>query len=48
MDMRLRVEFFFDPEARNWNFRVPALGVIGGGCVDGDADRDPDIEVEAV
>jgi hypothetical protein len=32
MDARLRVEFLFDPEAANWNFRVPALGIIGGGC----------------
>lgn len=67
MDMRLRVEFFFDPEAKNWNFRVPALGIIGGGCAhrdeagqhaldairyalaeEGEADRDSDIEVEAV
>jgi hypothetical protein len=36
MDMRLRVEFFFDPEAKNWNFRVPALGIISAtGCGQG-------------
>jgi hypothetical protein len=27
----LRAEFFFDDDARNWHFRVPALHVNGGG-----------------
>jgi len=27
----LRAEFFFDDEARNWHFSVPALHIIGGG-----------------
>jgi hypothetical protein len=27
----LRVEFFFDEEASNWHFRVPALHINGGG-----------------
>ncbi|WP_131745537.1 hypothetical protein [Frankia sp. Cppng1_Ct_nod] len=27
----LRAEFFFDDEAGNWHFRVPALRIIGGG-----------------
>jgi hypothetical protein len=34
IDLRLRIEYFLDPEARNWNFRVPALAIIGGGCKD--------------
>ena len=28
--MRLRVEYVYDPESRNWCFRVPSLGIIGG------------------
>jgi len=31
MSTRLRVEFFFDDEAGNWHYRVPALHVNGGG-----------------
>jgi hypothetical protein len=27
----LRVELFFDDEAGNWHFRVPALHINGGG-----------------
>jgi hypothetical protein len=27
----LRAEFFFDDEAGNWHFRVPALHINGGG-----------------
>lgn len=29
---RLRVELFYDDEAANWHYRVPALGINGGGC----------------
>ena len=29
----LRVELFFDDEARNWHYRVPALHINGGGTV---------------
>ncbi len=29
---RLRVELFYDDEAANWHYRVPALLVNGGGC----------------
>jgi hypothetical protein len=25
------VDYFYDEESRNWHFRVPALGVTGGG-----------------
>ena len=31
MSTRLRVEFFFDDEAGNWHYRVPALHINGGG-----------------
>ena len=27
----LRVELFYDDEARNWHYRVPALRINGGG-----------------
>ena len=27
----LRVELFFDDEASNWHYRVPALHINGGG-----------------
>jgi len=28
----LRVELFCDDEVANWHYRVPALGINGGGC----------------
>lgn len=28
----LRVELFYDDEAANWHFRVPALSINGGGA----------------
>ncbi|MGE5760755.1 MAG: hypothetical protein ACM37V_10420 [Gemmatimonadota bacterium] len=31
MSTALRVEFFWDDEARNWHYRVPALHINGGG-----------------
>jgi predicted RNase H-like HicB family nuclease len=27
---QIRVEYFYDPESRNWGFEVPSLGIIGG------------------
>jgi len=30
MVMKLRVEYVYDPESRNWSFRVPSLGIVGG------------------
>jgi hypothetical protein len=30
MVMKLRVEYAYDPESRNWSFRVPSLGIVGG------------------
>ena len=29
----LRVELFFDEEAGNWHYRVPALHINGGGTL---------------
>ena len=38
---RLRVELFYDDEAANWHYRVPALHINGGGCsTRGDAEAD--------
>ena len=31
MSTALRAEFYFDGEADNWHFRVPALHINGGG-----------------
>ena len=28
--MQARVEYIYDPKSRNWCFRVPSLGIIGG------------------
>ena len=40
MSTSLRVEFFFDDEANNWHYRVPALHINGGGAASrGDAER---------
>ena len=37
----LRVELFFDEEAGNWHYRVPALHINGGGTATReDAERD--------
>lgn len=37
----LPVELFFDDEARNWHYRVPALHINGGGTVTrADAERE--------
>ena len=30
--LKIRVEYYFDPESRNWGFRVPALRIVGGAC----------------
>lgn len=32
MSSTLRVELFYDNEAANWHFRVPALHINGGGA----------------
>jgi hypothetical protein len=37
----LRVELFWDEEAGNWHYRVPALHINGGGTATrGDAERE--------
>jgi len=36
-----RAEFYFDDEARNWHYRVPALRINGGGTASRrDAERE--------
>jgi hypothetical protein len=36
----LRVEYFYDDEAHNWHFWVPAFGIVGGGTASrSDAER---------
>ena len=39
MVMRLRVEYAYDSESRNWSFRVPSLGIVGGADTREDAER---------
>jgi predicted RNase H-like HicB family nuclease len=29
--VELTAYFYYDPESRNWGFRVPALSIVGGG-----------------
>lgn len=41
MSTTLRAEFYFDDEANNWHFRVPALHINGGGTLTrDDAERE--------
>jgi hypothetical protein len=41
MRAALRVELFFDEEADNWHYRVPALHINGGGTsTRADAERE--------
>ena len=35
----MRVEYIYDPESRNWCFRVPSLGIIGGAGTRDEAER---------
>ncbi len=37
--MQLRVEYIYDPKSRNWCFRVPSLGIIGGADTREEAER---------
>jgi hypothetical protein len=39
MVMKLRVEYAYDPESRNWSFRVPSLGIVGGAETREDAEK---------
>jgi hypothetical protein len=40
--MKLRVEYYYDPESRNWGFTVPSLRIVGG------ADTREEAEQEAI
>jgi len=37
--VRLRVEYAYDSESRNWTFRVPSLGIVGGADTRDKAER---------
>ncbi len=39
MVMKLRVEYAYDSESRNWSFRVPSLGIVGGADTRDEAER---------
>ena len=39
MIMKLRIEYAYDSESRNWSFRVPSLGIVGGAGTRDDAER---------
>ena len=30
IDVRIDVEYYYDPESKNWGFVVPSLHIIGG------------------
>jgi hypothetical protein len=38
--MNLRVEFYFDPESRNWGFRVPSLRINGSSRTRQEAEKE--------
>jgi hypothetical protein len=37
--MRLRVEYVYDSESKNWSFRIPTLGIVGGADTRDEAER---------
>src|SRR5947208_17045235 len=39
MVMKLRVEYAYDSESRNWSFRVPSLDIVGGADTRDEAER---------
>ncbi len=39
MPVRTRIEYRYDAESRNWCFRVPDLGIIGGADTREEAER---------
>ena len=39
MATKVRVEYAYDPESRNWSFRVPSLGIVGGADTREEAER---------
>jgi len=40
MVMRVRIEYRYDDESKNWNFRVPALGINGSADTQGEAEQE--------
>lgn len=38
--MRIRIEYRYDDESNNWNFRVPALGINGSADMREEAERE--------
>lgn len=38
--MRIRIEYRYDDESNNWNFRVPALGINGSADTRDEAERE--------
>ena len=38
--MKVRIEYRYDDESNNWNFRVPALGIIGGADTRAEAEHE--------
>ncbi len=38
--MRIRIEYRYDDESNNWNFRVPALGINGSADTREEAERE--------
>ncbi len=38
--MRVRIEYRYDDESKNWNFRVPALGINGSADARGEAEEE--------
>lgn len=39
IDIEIAVEYYYDPESRNWGFTVPSLHIIGGGATREEAER---------
>ena len=38
--MKLRIEYRYDDESDNWNFRVPALGINGSADTRAEAEKE--------
>src|SRR5215211_3603332 len=38
--MQVRIEYTYDPESKNWSYRVPSLGIVGGSATREDAERE--------
>jgi predicted RNase H-like HicB family nuclease len=46
--MKLRIEYVWDAEAGSWGYRVPALGIVGGGRTREEAEADATKAVQFV